>query len=54
MPDKSPSLKLGELLNRLAGSGQDTQDVEADLEYMLAIISHNGMSRKVRSNVQSC
>jgi hypothetical protein len=30
MPEKSPNLKLGELLNRLASSGQDTQDVEAD------------------------
>jgi hypothetical protein len=38
MPEESPNLKLRELLNRLAGSGQDTQDVEADLEFMLAII----------------
>jgi hypothetical protein len=30
MPEESPNLKLRELLNRLAGSGQDTQDVEAD------------------------
>lgn len=35
MPEDIPNLKLRELLNRLAGSGQDTQDVEADLEFML-------------------
>lgn len=32
MPEESPALKLGELLNGRASSGQDTQDVEADLE----------------------
>lgn len=30
MPEESPNLKLRELLNRLASSGQDAQDVEAD------------------------
>jgi hypothetical protein len=40
MPEDIPNLKLRELLNRLASSGQDTQDVEADLEFMLAIIPH--------------
>jgi hypothetical protein len=30
MPEDIPNLKLRELLNRLASSGQDTQDVEAD------------------------
>lgn len=30
MPEESPNLKLRELLNSLASSGQDAQDVEAD------------------------
>ena len=32
MPEEEPNLELAEFLNRLAGSGQDAQDVEADLK----------------------
>jgi hypothetical protein len=31
MPEEEPNLELAEFLNCLASSGQDTQDVEADL-----------------------
>lgn len=31
MPEEKPNLELAEFLNLLAGSGQDTQDVESDL-----------------------
>lgn len=32
MPVEKPNLELGEGLDRLASSGQDTEDVEADLK----------------------